>query len=412
VNRPFNFDPSVFISKPYILCPQCSLQDFGVLSIQSDRYIRRCRRCHYTQTRSLPQLRKKVLYLDQFAISNLYKAASSDDPDGVWSNILDKLKRVIAMQLVVCPSSEFHQAESLVYRFYDDLRNFYESLSGGIRFRPSIHIHCEQLVLLLRDFLSVSPFSLPQLRQNRWAFESDPDVWVDRLIVGARVTYTDDAVEAVRAARERVHEDLLPTFRSWQLGAQSFAEVFEHEARGWVEAVIGGYLSYLERIDAISTGTSETPLNPYPNEAALIIKCLNNAASDSGIPGDQTLDRTLDFLRSEQVLRAPFLKIMALLFAGAARKAAAGQRRPPTRGFSTDVRMISTLLPCCDGILVDNECAALLREQPLVHEVDFGAKVFSLNARSDLVDWLDTVESSASAEHKAILNEVYGDRWH
>ena len=69
-------DPRDFISGPFRKCPKCGAEQFGVLMVCGNHYIRRCREraCWYTQSANLPEIKKKIIYLDQFAISNMMKA--------------------------------------------------------------------------------------------------------------------------------------------------------------------------------------------------------------------------------------------------------------------------------------------------------------------------------------------------
>jgi hypothetical protein len=67
------FDPRDFISAPYRTCPKCGHETFGILLIRDNRYTRRCRDCWHSSEYRLPELRRKIIYLDQFVISNLIK---------------------------------------------------------------------------------------------------------------------------------------------------------------------------------------------------------------------------------------------------------------------------------------------------------------------------------------------------
>src|SRR3989304_2807951 len=68
-------DPRDFIAGPFRNCPKCGGNEFGVLLVNGRQYIRRCRdrKCWYTETIGLPEIKKKVIYIDQFAISNMMK---------------------------------------------------------------------------------------------------------------------------------------------------------------------------------------------------------------------------------------------------------------------------------------------------------------------------------------------------
>ena len=76
----------------------------------------------------------------------------------------------------------------------------------------------------------------------------------------------------------------------------------------------------------------------------------------------------------------------------------------------SDVRMISSLLPYCDAMFVDRECHGLLANIPVSHRPNYGCRVFSLTNRDEFLEYLRAIESAASADHLAMVAEVYGDR--
>lgn len=57
---------------PFIRCPACQQHALGFLSAGGDLLTRRCTNCRYSHSEPLPELDKKVLYLDQNAFSLLF----------------------------------------------------------------------------------------------------------------------------------------------------------------------------------------------------------------------------------------------------------------------------------------------------------------------------------------------------
>ena len=85
--------------------------------------------------------------------------------------------------------------------------------------------------------------------------------------------------------------------------------------------------------------------------------------------------------------KIPFVKISSLLLTGIARKALSGQVEPPDQGMANDLFIISHYLPYCDAMFIDNECAALLSENPIRAQLnEYGSKMFSLNTEMILLD--------------------------
>ena len=106
------FDPRDLIMGPYVLCPKCGLEQFSVLSIRDMRCTRRCRNCWHKADYNLPDIRKKIVYIDQFAVSNIMKVLSPDGKgheraasEPLWKELFETLGVLCHLQLVVCPDS-------------------------------------------------------------------------------------------------------------------------------------------------------------------------------------------------------------------------------------------------------------------------------------------------------------------
>ncbi|MCK5020734.1 MAG: hypothetical protein KAS32_27180 [Candidatus Peribacteraceae bacterium] len=143
----FEFDPRVFISPPFIKCPKCNKEAFGVLTINCNSYTRRCRACFFPrgkdrpQIYDLPQLEKKVIYLDQFVISEMMKCLNPQTKahkkgklDPFWLALFEKLDTLSKLQLIIYPDSIYHTNESLLSPYFEPLKRLYELLSHGVSF--------------------------------------------------------------------------------------------------------------------------------------------------------------------------------------------------------------------------------------------------------------------------------------
>ncbi|RSL19324.1 hypothetical protein EDE15_4987 [Edaphobacter aggregans] len=77
------FNPRDFISPPYKTCPKCGHETLGVLTISGNSNSRLCRDCWDMVNRfALPKLHKKIIYLDQYVVSNLMKLRIAARP--IW----------------------------------------------------------------------------------------------------------------------------------------------------------------------------------------------------------------------------------------------------------------------------------------------------------------------------------------
>src|SRR5690348_11887102 len=102
-----HIDPRDFIMGPYLVCPKCSKQGYGVLTVTDTRCIRRCRDCWHTATVYLPKIKKRIVYVDQLAFSNIMKFLSPDTKgheravaEPFWRALFEILDIVCRLQLV------------------------------------------------------------------------------------------------------------------------------------------------------------------------------------------------------------------------------------------------------------------------------------------------------------------------
>src|SRR5277367_5633765 len=139
--RTIRIDPRDFIMPPYLQCPKCGGQEFGVLGLRRTACQRRCRECFHRADFPLPALKKKIVYIDQFAFSNIMKVLDPNvkgheraTADPFWRRLFETLSVVCHIQMVACPDSREHQHESLTSPFYKALKTTYEHFSGGVSF--------------------------------------------------------------------------------------------------------------------------------------------------------------------------------------------------------------------------------------------------------------------------------------
>lgn len=120
-------DPRDFVRPPFIKCPNCHNNSFGILLIRTDRFWRRCKECLFPrpdekiESFPLPPIKKKIIYLDQFAISNMMKVLNPEikshgrnQVDIFWFELFKKLDLLCKLQLIICPHSDIHTDESIV----------------------------------------------------------------------------------------------------------------------------------------------------------------------------------------------------------------------------------------------------------------------------------------------------------
>ena len=363
----------------------------------------------------LPELKKKIVYVDQFAFSNIMKVL---DPNAkgheraiaepFWKELFETLSVVCHIQLVACPDSREHQHESLTSPFYKTLKRTYEHFSGGESFQDSEAIRLRQ----------VGRITTAWLKNEAATFDFDPESissgrlhdWGDRIYITVD-GFMPGMVEDLRAMRSRTHEGLKEVFEMWQREKKSFKDVFEVEKTGYREQLIRSRAEDARRqaqmLVLIMRGTMpslDDILPPRPATQLLSLKY----AIEMQVGREKAPQKLEEFLNSTAMDEAPFNVIAATMYASLAQKAAAGQKEPPNQGTATDINIVSTLLPYCDVMFVDNKCRALLQDVPREFALPYPRKVFSPNTGAEFIRYLTQLRDSVTPEHLALIEQCYG----
>jgi hypothetical protein len=418
-------DPRDFISAPYVACSRCGKDSFGVLTIGPDHYLRRCRNCLYPTRPErpasfpLPPLHKEIIYVDQFAVSNMMKALNpcakahkKDKLDAFWCLLFQHLDSLCKLQLIVCPESGSHKSESLLSPYFDALRRMYELLSGGVRFREYGEIKIAQICEHAANWGNGKPAERIAL-SAKTALEGDLDGWTDRIMISVKGDWNVDWIHQLRQDRKRVCERLNQVVTRWKTEKdKDFHDWFSEETSGYGNVIWRDYCTRLKRMVDVRQGripwTTDDLDAPYALSFRLV-ESLKFTFQQAGFDQSRIEDLVVEYLKSAPFEDVPFIRVSAMLFATVARKFAHGGRRKPiNEGLATDIDIISVLLPYCDAAFIDNECETYLHEKPLCDLWEYKTKFFSLNKRNDFLEYLVGIRKAASKEHLAKVEEVYG----
>ena len=407
--KSFEFDPRAFILPPYIKCPECGKEAFGVLDIGGTEYWRRCKDCLFPEgddpsaTYALPELNKKVIYLDQLAISNMMKALNPQTKaygrDGLvfWRRLFERLDRLCKLQLIICPSSEFHTNESLTSPWYKPLKRMCDLLSHGTSCHPKARVRSGQVLNYARNWISGKPEQPGKLERSD-LLPRDINSWQERYVVTVDTSYDAAWVKELRRSRSRTHLDMSRFFERWRADkTRTFDDWFTHEALGYGKGYLEAYQSYMNDF--------------IPRTAALTVNSIQDAFVKAAVDEAEIWPKTEEFLTSDTLKNVPFIQIAALMCAGIARQAAAGRKEPPNTGMANDIFAISLVLPYCDAMFVDNECRYLLTGKPMCDALKYGTRLFSANVKEAFIKYLEHIEEEAPPEHFEKVREVYGEEW-
>ncbi|HXH50392.1 MAG TPA: hypothetical protein VNM47_13705 [Terriglobia bacterium] len=418
------FDPRDLISGPWRACPACGKDKFGVINIGGSRLTRRCRDCWHGQEYRLPELRKKIIYLDQFVVSNLMKLENraikghaNVAADPFWRELHDLLFQLIHLQMICCPDSGSHEEESRIAPFNPELKKTYEALSGGITFKAFDSIKSNQIAELATAWA--------EEREPSFDFESkkvlsrNPNEWNERFYVVVGDNPFISPAE-LRRVRTELHANIARLFRDvWGKEKQSFEYWYELERKGFQGHLLNAAATHKrERAKVISAfKPGEEPslealdklLPSFPERIIEGIESIMRFPRGGGLRSpEEQAELVRSFLSKNRTAEAPFVKLQSLLFAAIAVRAERGQKEPPNQGTATDIDTLSHLLPFCDAMFMDNGCRSLLQNIPGKLRPPETAKVYSPNVKAEFLNYLRSIRDGISAEHVQAIREVYG----
>ena len=386
-------------------CPRCQgHQTFGNSSIQNNTLYRGCTSCQHRDEVWLPDVRKKVIYLDQSFFSGAFRAADQRFIDSV-----EKVKSATAKQLLVAPFSSLHEDETHQWRGHDgklpnDLMDFIKRASGGHEFERDYDLERKQIIKAFRAFLDDGPTEY--LVEQEDMLSDDIHKWEDYIFISVDGYFRD--IEQLRSAKIDAISTLVDVFDEWQASQNTFEEDVAIENSAGGTSYMQPYVELLEKIiqgdlyaslhAPMVTTVVETMRHCLPRDMPLL---------------DQLAECSRFFL-SEHFFQVPYQWVSARIFATLKHQVRHGayanreDAKHRLSGFFFDVKHISLYAPYCDAITVDRPMADLIRQPTVDIEHRYGTAIFSVGTFHQLHEWIDVLEAGISQDHVRALKDAYG----
>lgn len=388
---------------PLGVCPQCQHQEM-ILAGFNEFFLRRtCRECGHDVQTQPPKLEKKLVYLDQWVISNFVNALDpearsrkSGRVDPVWPELYRQLDRMVKLHVIACPESPIHQRESLVVDQRDLYREVYEHLSSGIRFKEPTFIHASQLFDAFNRVVRRNTDESDIWANRQRAVHGSLSEWCDDIRIRARFPFRMDELIRENASRDSADILLGQDSQRWrQQPGKSYEDWFDYHRRDLTNVA----LTCFERV----------PIGPY---AAACRSMVERLVSD-GVAEDVATGRVREFLKSEEATEVPYCEVSALLYAAMSKKIAdEGQRADADHGHYHDIEAIAAYLPYCDAICVDSFFAEVLNKGQVRRRVaKYKVKVFAPRQRHDFIRYLQGLEAEMPSALRDTVIGVYGSSW-
>lgn len=402
---------------PFKTCPQCGSPEFGVYGVHGHMYRRRCRACWHGQEVPLWPLSRKIIYIDQFAISDMMKTLNSEHPrhqaarrNPFWLQLFERLSRLRNLQFAIFPHSDVHRVESLVSDAFEPLKLMYHHLSYGVGFRRVDALSQQQVNTALNAWLGgqlpVHDFNPDRTTSGRL------NEWPDSVIITADLDYPQSQIDSIRTFRDEVHRKIVAFYNEDLRTSKerSFTYWLERERRISGESILQSVEMYAYRMDEMIAGRIPFDLdNLYTSKAFQIYRLIETVMQESGVTDAEFENKLRMFLASDAYKDYPVNRISSLVWAAIDQAAVLGQGEPPNAGTSNDVEVLC-LQPYCDAMFVDNGCRALWEKVPRRYRPPYArARLFSYNTRDAFFAYLDEVEREGDPAVRQCAQELIGD---
>ncbi len=385
-------------------CPKCGgKEQFGNVFIKNNQVLRGCLSCNYRTRVMLPEIRKKILYLDQFFFSSAFR-----EKDDRFVNAAQRIRKISALQLLAVPFSTIHEDETHQWRGYDgknkeDLMEFVKATSRGHEFEPDYEVERTQIVRAFKAFLSSESDEF-DIEQSD-AVDGDIHRWDDYFRIDIN-RYIGE-IEFIRDLKRQSIEDFVNIFPSWRQSTNTFEQDVMLENQGAAKSYMDFYLQYATRVASGDyNALFDSPIKSQ------IVQSLLFCFPDEVLPQER-LEVIAEFFKSSYFAKIPYQLLSSRIFATlkdmVKRGAYANKENAIRRlsGFYQDVKHVSTYTPYCDGFIMDQAMASLAADGRVDLEDLYEVKIFSLNNWDDLFTWLDNLETGMSEEHQAGLASAY-----
>ena len=420
-----------FISGPYKKCPDpsCSADGtFGVFTCfaNSVSYTRECIKCGYSESYKLPEVKKKIVYLDQFVISNLLKLLDrehrSHEKNAVepfWSKLFEKIDLAIKYQAIICPDSLYHVNESLVgIDNFELMKRLYEHLSCGKTFYYSTDIEHRQILHHFEKWI-VGQKHRYDLGANNICHD-DLNAWAIGLMIGVNVFPFKGQIESIKSSNSTAENQLQSIWGRWKDEKHvKFIERVHEETlglgKGLIEVLKIHAIKYEACIRNIQAGAAYDVDDLFPPTAKALFEDLFRSANKHTGDMQKAGLRVREYFNNvSSLLEIPSVKINSVMFAGLAHRAACGKKSPPKS--TVDIQFISSYLPYCDALFIDRESENLLREFPKntpdnLRLKEFSARLFSMRNKEEFLDYLDKLIQNVPKERMRVIKDILGDRY-
>jgi len=381
-------------------CPNCGqVGEYGNISVAGDALNRGCNACGNWERIPLPEVCKKIIYLDQFFLSHAFREGQEAFVDAAL-----RIKTIAHKQLIVCPWSTVHHFETHLWTHSSQagLWKFIKQTARGHQYSNSHHIKSMQIQRAFESFINNED---APLINGRDALRSDIHQWDDYFWIDVG-SFIEDA-NRIRSGKERAIASLVDLFDEWAISKSTFEQDVIKEANGYADSLIQ---LYTQSVQVLMQGTLLEYLSG-PADSSLIEVLMHR--DNETLNDEKRVKRLRSFLYSESFRRIPFVDISCRLFAVLRKRVREGQfanrnkAKSKLSGLFYDVDAISIYGPYSDAIFIDRAMHQWLAQEEAQIIENYSFNIFSVDNWGEFHSYLDEIERKCPQEVNMFLPIVY-----
>jgi hypothetical protein len=357
-------------------------------------FIFRCKQCSYWKLEAVPPVTKKIIYLDQCALSKMVKMKG----DPFWSELHLRLISLASQGLITCPYSPIHVEESLLTVAHREaLKSMYREIGGEDKFKRPAEVEKAQLTRSLKAYLGHQHDSDPLWLD--W-IDRNPHRWPDTFSVHVDFDVDEAFVRSLRQAKVAFCEGMTKQAEEWKQQPKSFADDVEANYQSWRSTAIPAYRSW-----AALTGAKGFFF------ASMRVQLVNWLVQWVQLLDDEQVDpvAVVDrFIQSDTWKEVPSVYLWVRLWAKIAElvRSPRGARKP-SRGDFYDAQVLAYYMPYCDAMFLDGEFCEIARDPRVNGKGRFGTKCFAEPSRDAFIEYLDSIQRGMTESHRTALEFIY-----
>lgn len=374
--------------------------------VNNQSYTKKCYKCGYSETKKLPPLKKKLVYVDQFVISNIMNSLDKTSSkyenirkDPYWIELYKLISKLVQNQRIICPYSHYHFKESISTPVFDKLKKIYKHISYNHQLLTHQQIFNFQVYKEFETYLSDE-----SVDYDIEVIRGDYDKWEDRFMVSVDFNLSKEDIDALYNETVEIHKGFIDVIENnWRHNPASLKDSYQEEMANYGPAVVNNYIKQCSEFGKTTC---------FPGSLQLLFSQLLSLTKKYDIPETQQVDTINQFLLNGVMERIPYAYNCCYMFAALRQKVQSGMKTENiSRGTNTDITAISSYLPYVDAIFVDNEQANYIRELTEQGKFSYDCKVFSTRTRDDFMKYLQEILDNTPKTHLTLVNQVYGDGW-